>query len=128
MINNLTDDNFLIYAMKCYNSPNCILSEFEDDLKRLKYIKRLIKKYKDTGDLRERLILNHIIVLGNVFGTEATVRMLFYKFEEDDYPILKPFLLFLNYLPSTVEGIKGKSIESGSIIIDIIVSRRLMSI
>ena len=67
MFDNLTDDNLLIYAMKCYNSPNCIISEFEDDYKRLKYIKRLIKKYKLTRDLRERLILNHIIDLSNVF-------------------------------------------------------------
>ena len=96
MFDNLNDDNFLIYAMKAYESPNTILSEFEDDLKRIKYVKRLIKKYKLTGDLRERLILNHIIVLSNVFGVEPTVRMLFFKFDEEDYHILKTFLLFLN--------------------------------
>lgn len=128
MIDNLTDDNFLIYAMKCYNSPNCIMSEFEGDLKRLKYIKRLIKKYKATGDLKERLILNHIIVLSNVFGTEACVRMLFFKFDSKEYHILKTFLLFLNYLPKIVLGIKGININTSDITIDLVVAKRLRTI
>ena len=63
MIDNLCDDNFMIYAMKAYDKPNCIMSEFEEDLKRLKYVRRLIKRYKATGELKERLILNHIIIL-----------------------------------------------------------------
>lgn len=128
MFDNLTDDNLLIYAMKCYNSPNCIISEFEDDYKRLKYIKRLIKKYKLTRDLRERLILNHIIVLSNVFGTEATVRMLFFKIDEEDYPILKPFLIFLNYMPNKISGIDGKHIHSSDIIMDNHVINKLRNI
>lgn len=128
MFDNLTDDNLLIYAMKCYNSPNCIISEFEDDYKRLKYIKRLIKKYKLTRDLRERLILNHIIVLSNVFGTEATVRMLFFKVDEEDYPILKPFLIFLNYMPNKVIGIDGNNIHSSDIVMDNHVISKLRSI
>lgn len=128
MFDNLTDDNFLIYAMKCYNSPNCIMSEFEGDLKRLKYIKRLIKKYKATGDLKERLILNHIIVLSNVFGTEACVRMLFYKFDRNDYHILKTFLLFLSYMPRIVIGIKGKNVISSDINVDLKIAERLRSI
>lgn len=128
MFDNLTDDNLLIYAMKCYNSPNCIISEFEDDYKRLKYIKRLIKKYKLTRDLRERLILNHIIVLSNVFGTEATVRMLFFKIDEEDYPILKPFLIFLNYMPNKVIGIDGYNINSSDIIMDNHVISKLRNI
>ena len=128
MFDNLTDDNLLIYAMKCYNSPNCIISEFEDDYKRLKYIKRLIKKYKLTRDLRERLILNHIIVLSNVFGTEATVRMLFFKLDKDDYPILKPFLIFLNYMPNKVTGINGYNIHSSDIIMDNHVINKLRNI
>ena len=128
MFDNLTDDNLLIYAMKCYNSPNCIISEFEDDYKRLKYIKRLIKKYKLTRDLRERLILNHIIVLSNVFGTEATVRMLFFKIDKEDYPILKPFLIFLNYMPNKVTGINGNNIYSSDIIMDNHVINKLRNI
>ena len=128
MIDNLTDDNFLIYAMKSYNTPNCIMSEFEGDLKRIKYIKRLIRKYKNTGDLKERLILNHIIVLSNVFGTEAAVRMLFFKIDTADYHILKTFLLFLNYIPKIVKGIKGKNINSSDITIDLFVASRLKDI
>jgi hypothetical protein len=128
MFDNLTDDNLLIYAMKCYNSPNCIISEFEDDYKRLKYIKRLIKKYKLTRDLRERLILNHIIVLSNVFGTEATVRMLFFKIDEEDYSILKPFLIFLNYMPNKVIGINGNNIYSSDILMDNHVINKLRNI
>ena len=118
MFENLNDDNFLIYAMKNYNSPNCIVSEFHDDLKRIKYIKRLIKKYKITQDLKERLILNHIIVLSNVFGAEATTRILFYKIDEKDYGVLKTFLIFLNLLPKTVYGINSKNINTNVISLD----------
>lgn len=128
MFNELNEDNFIIYAMKCYDSPNCIMSEFEEDLKRLKYIKRLIKKYKATGELKDRLILNHIIVMSNVFGTEAAVRMLFYKFDSDDYSILKTFLIFLNYMPKVILGIKGKNIHSSDITIDLFVAKRLRDI
>ena len=71
----ITEDNFLIFAMKSYNSPNCIMAEFESDLKRIKYIKRLIRKYRTSGEIKERLLLNHIIVLANVFGVEASVRI-----------------------------------------------------
>ena len=128
MIDNLTDDNFLIYAIKCYDNPRCIMSEFEDDLKRLKYIRRLIKRYKSTGDLKERLILNHIIVLSNVFGTEAAVRMLFFRIDTADYHILKTFLLFLNYIPKIIKGIKGRNINSSDITIDLFIAARLRSI
>ena len=128
MIYNLTDDNFLIYAIKCYDNPRCIMSEFEDDLKRLKYIRRLIKRYRVTGDLKERLILNHIIVLSNVFGTEAAVRMLFFKIDKEDYHILKTFLLFLNYIPKMIRGIRGSNLNSSDITIDLFVATRLRSI
>lgn len=128
MFDNLNDDNFLLYAMKAYERPSAVMSEFEEDLKRIKYIKRLIKKYKVTGDLKERLILNHIIVLYNVFGPEATVRMLFYKFDEEDYDVLKTFLLFTSLMPSIVVGIKGKNICSGNVTVDLFVGRRLRNI
>jgi hypothetical protein len=128
MIDNLTDDNFLIYAIKCYDKPNCIMSEFEDDLKRLKYIRRLIKRYRATSDLKERLILNHIIVLSNVFGTEAAVRMLFFKVDKKDYHILKTVLIYLNYMPRVVKGIKGSNIHSADITIDLFVAKRLKEI
>jgi hypothetical protein len=128
MIDSLNDDNFLIFAMKCYDSPNTILSEFEEDLKRIKYVKRLIKRYKTTGELKERLILNHLIILSNVFGTRNAVRMLFYKVDEEDYDILKTFLLFLDYMPTIVDGIRGKNIYSGDISIDLFVGKRLRAI
>ena len=125
MIDNLCDDNFTIYAMKAYDKPNCILSEFEEDLNRLKYIKRLIKRYKTTGELKDRLILNHIIILGNVFGVEATVRMLFFKIDETDYEVLHTFLLFLDYMPKYVMGINGRNISAASVSIDLFVGKRL---
>lgn len=101
MFSDLNDDNFLIYAAKNYDRPHIIQSEFEDDLKRIKYLKRLLRKYKQTGEFKERLVLNHIIVLGNVFGVEPTVNMLFYKVDRDDHPVLKTLLIYLNYMPST---------------------------
>lgn len=112
---NLTDDNFLIYAMKCYNSPHCIMSEFEGDIKRTKYLKRLFRKYKITKILKERLILNHIILLNNVFGPIATSRILFYKTDERDYDILKTFLEYLDIMPDEVVGIRGRNIHTSDI-------------
>lgn len=128
MIENLSEDNFIIYAMKAYDRPNCIMSEFEEDLKRIKYVKRLIKRYRITGELKERLIINHIIILSNVFGVEPTVRMLFYKLDHSDYDILKTFLIFLNYMPKIVNGIKGKNINSSDISVDLFVGKRLRDI
>jgi hypothetical protein len=86
------------------------MSEFESDIKRTKYLKRLFRRYKITKSLKERLILNHIILLNNVFGTEATSRILFYKIDERDYDLLKTFLMYLNLLPDGVYGINGKNI------------------
>jgi hypothetical protein len=128
MFENLNDDNFLLYAMKCYDSPNAIMSEFEEDLKRIKYVKRLIKRYRASGELKERLILNHLIILSNVFGTKNSVRMLFYKIDQEDYDILKTFLLFLQYMPDIVSGIKGRNIHSSDITVDVFVGKRLRDI
>lgn len=119
MLDELNDDNFLIYAMKAYSSPHCIMSEFESDIKRTKYLKKLFRRYKATGDLKERLILNHIILLYNVFGVEPATRILFYKIDERDYDILKTFLIYLNFMPDKVIGIKGKTIYSSDILIDL---------
>jgi len=125
MFDILNNDNFILYAMKSYDKPVCIMSEFEEDLKRLKYIKRLIKKYKATGDLKERLILNHIIVLYNVFGPDASVRLLFLRTDVEDYPILKTFLLFLQLMPKVVIGINGHNINSSDVTVDLFVGKRL---
>jgi hypothetical protein len=115
MFENLNDDNFLMFAMKCYASPNCLMSEFDGDMKRTKYLKRLFRRYKVTKNLKERLILNHIILLNNVFGPEVTSRILFYKIDERDYDILKTFLMYLNIMPDVVVGINGKNIYSSDI-------------
>lgn len=111
MFSELNDQNFLLYAVKAYDRPNCILSEFEEDLQRIKYIKRLLKRYKQTGTLKERLILNHIIILTNVFGVEPTIRMLFFKIDQEDYSELKTFLLFLNHNPAVIKGVNGTDID-----------------
>jgi hypothetical protein len=128
MFNDLNENNFTIYAIKCYNAPNCILSEFETDLNKTKYIKRLFRRYKVTKTLKERLILNHIILLNNVFGPEATPRILFYKIDERDYDILKTFLLYLNIMPDKVLNIKGKNIYSTDIPVDLNVANILRKI
>ena len=102
MIFDLTEENFVMYALRYYDNPGCSgMSEFLDDLKRFKYIKRLLRK-GTPGDLKERLILNHIIVLGNLFGVEATTKMLFFKIEDKYWSDIKTFLVFLNYMPLKV--------------------------
>jgi hypothetical protein len=86
------------------------MSEFESDIKRIKYLKRLFRRYKASNSLKERLILNHIILLNNVFGTEATARILFHKIDERDYDVLRAFLEYLNIMPEAIYGINGKNI------------------
>ena len=118
MLDDLNDDNFTIYAMKCYSSPNCIMSEFESDIKRTKYLKRLFRRYKVTKSLKERLILNHLILLSKVVGTEPTAKILFYRIDERDYDILKTFLVYLNIMPEVITGIRGKTIQSEDILVE----------
>jgi len=92
--------NFELYAAQNYNNPECLdIEEFKEDLARFKYLKRLLRRYELADDLQIRLILNHIIVLYNVFGIEAANRMLWYKIEPEHWTYIKPFLVFLNYLP-----------------------------
>lgn len=99
----LTPNTFLLYAAQHYNNPSCIsIKEFDSDLKRFKYIKRLLKRYKKSGVLSERLILNHLILLHNVFS-DALVPMLFLKFEEEFWSCIKTFLVYLNYLPENYQ-------------------------
>lgn len=125
----LNDGNFLIYAAKTYDRPHILQSEFEDDLNRLKYIKRLMRKYRQTGDFKERLVLNHVIILSNVFGVEATVNMLFFKCDEEDYPLLKTILLFLNYMPSQFKVTFNKyTIRQEEILVDLDIAEKLRSI
>jgi hypothetical protein len=128
MFDDLNEDNFVLYAMKCYSAPNCVMSEFESDIKRTKYLKRLFRRYKVTKSLKERLILNHIILLSNVFGPEPTARILFYRIDVRDYDILKTFLLYLNILPKVIHGINGKNIITDDIPIDMHIAEILRKI
>ena len=128
MFDDLNENNFVMYAVKCYTSPSCLMSEFEGDLKRTKYLKRLFRRYKATKVIKERLILNHIILLNNVFGLEATARILFFRIDEKDYDALKTFLLYLNLLPSEVKGIRGKTIVTDVIPVDMKIAEILRKI
>ena len=113
----LNDDNFILFAMNHYDNAQCKgIGEFEEDLNRFKYLKRLFCRYKQSGELRERLILNHLIVLYNVFGPEAATKMLFFKIEPEFYPYLKTFLVFLNFLPTEI--ITDKKIQESDIPLD----------
>ena len=106
-----------MFAIKHYDNPQCEgEKEFQDDLKRFKYIKRLLRKYYDTGVLKERLLLNHLIVLNNVFGPDACATLLLYKIQKEYWPALKSFLLFLNIL--TEEEIK--EIEEDEMILKVL--------
>jgi hypothetical protein len=98
----LTEENFLLFAAKHYDNPTCgSTKEFYEDLARFKYLKRLFKRYNRNFELKERLILNHIIVLYNVFGVKPCNEMMFFKMEEEDWSTVKTFLVFLNYLPES---------------------------
>ena len=99
MFKKITGENVMLYAIKHYDNPQCEgEKEFHDAMKRFKYIKRLLRKYKETGILKERLLLNHIIILNNLFGPEACVTLLLFKIQREYWETLKSFLLFLNLL------------------------------
>jgi len=99
IFNELDEDNFLLFAIKNYQNPQAVTKEdFEKDLNHFKYIKRLLKRYKKSGELKTHLILNHFIILYNIFG-EATTPMLFFKIEKDLWSAIKSFIIFLNRLP-----------------------------
>lgn len=125
MFENLDESNFLLYAAKFYDNPSCeSYEEFEKDLSRIKYIKRLFKKYKEDSIVRERLILNHLIVLYNTFYPESCTRMLCLKL--DDYlDCLKPFLIYLNYWPDRIDPIKGVAIIGSDINMDMAIVNQL---
>ena len=118
----LDNENYALYAAKYYDNPTCrSVDEFNEDLTRLIYLKRLFRRYRRSGELRERLILNHLITFYNVFGNEAATRLLFFKIDQDLYGILKTFLVYLQYLPEktkTVDGIDIVEIPLDQTIID----------
>jgi len=111
MLDNLTEKNFMLFAAKCYEDPNCVdVLEFQQDVDRIKYIKRLFRRYEDQDDLKERLILNHLVVLYNVFEPQSLTRMLVLKLDKYLH-ILKPFLVYLGYWPRTIDGINSINID-----------------
>jgi hypothetical protein len=115
---NLTNDNVLLYAIRAYDNPSAHGSkEFEEDFERFKYVKRLLKRYVKKGVIKERLVLNHITILYNVFGLAST-RILFLKMEPELYPALKTFLIAISFMPDLVTGINGKTIRSSDIMPD----------
>lgn len=118
MFDELNDSNILLYAAKCYEKPNCLDSEFDEDYKKIRYIKRLLQRYRLTGEIKERLILNHLVIAQNVFGVEPTTRMLFLRIDERDYSALKTLLVFTSSMPKIVKGIREKDIISSDIPID----------
>lgn len=106
----LTDENLFLYAAKHYYNPRFSdIEEFHEDLKRFKYIKRLINRYLENGDLAERLILNHVIIIFNVFGVDASLNIMELKLEKKHWPVVKPFLVFLKYI--TNEQYTGISMD-----------------
>ena len=112
----LNEKNYLHFAMKYYDNRQCTsVEEFNEDLNKIKYVKRLFNRFLETGELRTNLILNHLIVIYNVFENEAATRMLFFRVEKKFYSILKPFLIFLNRLPEKVRGIDGEDIQTNHI-------------
>jgi hypothetical protein len=124
----LTNENIMLYLAKAYDKPNCIMSEFHDDMKRFNYLKRLFQRYRKQGELREQLVLNHLVVLYNVFGPEVAARALFFKMAKDDYSALKTYLLFLSWMPDRVKGIKGHDIVSSEISVDMTIAQTLRKI
>ena len=96
----LTSENINMFAIKHYDNPHCVdEQEFLDDMKRFKYLKRLFRKYDTTRELKSRLIINHIIILANVFGIDAATTLLFFKIDRQHWSLLKTFLVFLHYMP-----------------------------
>ena len=116
----LTEDNFIVFAMKHYDNPQChSIAEFEEDIKRFFYIKKLFSRYKADGVVRERLVLNHIIVLYNVFGDAATP-MFFHKINKEDWGALTTYLVYLQRMPEHVSevNVKLSDITLDNVIID----------
>ena len=124
----LNESNVLLHAAKCYDKPNCIQSEFDDDYRTFRYIKRLLHRYRITGEIKERLLVNHLILCQNVFGVEASTRMLFLKTTEKDWSALKTLLIYTSAMPKVIKGIRGEDIISSDIPIDLKLADTLRSL
>jgi hypothetical protein len=125
---NLNEKNVLLYAMQHYDSPDVEeegVNAFDQDWKHVKYVRRLLNRYQAEGDLKERLILNHIIVLNNVFGTEPAVRILFAKIPAFQWSELKTFLVYLGYMPQVVKDVHGINILESNVGINSDIAQKL---
>ena len=111
--NELTNENYLMFALLHYDNPHCVdIKEYFEDVRKLKYIKRLFNRYREDGVMKERLILNHIISFYNVFENEAATRLLFFRVGKEYHSVLKTFLVFLNRMPKQVnENLYSDSIQ-----------------
>ena len=116
MFENLTNSNYTLYAMKFYENPQCLSEDdFYNDIKILKYLKRLFNRYTLSGELKTRLILNHLIMFTNVFPPQVASRILFLKIPREHWSVLKTFLDYLNFMPDYLEKINGEFIYNKSI-------------
>ncbi len=125
----LTDENFLIYAARHYDNPQChTTDEFMEDLKRLKYIKKLLTRYSESGELKERLILNHLIVLNNVFGADHLCKILYLKMK-GQFNCVVPFLVLLHVMPDRILNVRNEDVvDTTSIEMDQRIVERLRRI
>ena len=120
--NELTNENYLMYALLHYDNPHCIdIKEYFEDVRKLKYIKRLFNRYKEDGVIKERLILNHIISFYNVFDFDAATRLLFFRVGKEYHSLLKTFLVYLNRMPDKInENLYSSDIPLDEKIIEIL--------
>lgn len=129
MMNNISKENIDLFSETSYRNPQCLSSEdFYEDMYRIKYVKRLFNKYHRGGEIKTRLILNHIIAFYNVFENRDATRILFFKMEEKYWSLLKTFLIYLSYMPEIVHGVNGRNIMSDDINIDFDVYKELENI
>ena len=125
----VNENNFLMFSMKYYENPQCLSEQdFHNDLKIIKYIKRLLNRYKKTNELKIRLMLNHLIMLGNVFPIQVLTRILFLKIPSEYWSELKTFLIYLKYMPDEIESINGKKIISSDILVNLEIAKELRKI
>lgn len=126
MFDSVTNKNSLLYAMKNYENPQCLdAAEFEEDFKHFKYVKRLCRRYLTTKRLREQLLLNHLVLLFNVFGDDAATRLLFLKCDPEMYRVVKTYLHYMQREPEVVPGINGDDIYLTAIPLDVPLLERL---
>jgi len=120
--NELTNENYLMFALLHYDNPHCVdIKEYFEDVRKLKYIKRLFNRYREDGVMKERLILNHLISFYNVFDNEAATRLLFFRVGKEYHSLLKTFLVFLNRMPDKInENLYSSTIQLDNKIIEIL--------